>query len=148
MATGTTQIETLITVTSRLIGVLDQEIEMLRAMEVGEIEALQDEKQALIVAYEECVRAVAANPAALEAMDASLRAELSELARRFDSTLAENARALHAVRESHDRLLKSIVDAVAESRTRQKGYSASGAFAAQKRGPGASALSLSLDRQL
>lgn len=148
MATRTVHVETLITVTSRLIGVLDHEIELLRAMEVGAIEALQEEKQALTLAYEECVTAVAGNPAVLEALEPSLRAELSELARRFDSTLAENARALHAVRDSHDRLLKAVVDAVSETRSRQKGYSARGVFARPKRSSGSSPLSLSFDQRL
>jgi hypothetical protein len=148
MASPNIEIETLITVTGRLIRVLDREIELLRAMEVGQIQTLQDEKLTLILTYEECVKALAGNPAALDAMAPPLRAELSALARRFDSTVAENARALHAVRDSHDRLLKAIVDAVSENRTRHKGYSANGTVPPARRGSAASTLSLSLDQRL
>ncbi|MPY72358.1 MAG: hypothetical protein GEU92_20065 [Alphaproteobacteria bacterium] len=148
MATRTLHIETLIKVTGRLIGVMNREVELLRSMDVAEIEAIQDEKQALTVAYEECVRAVAANPAVLEALEPPLRAELSDMAARFDAALAENARALQIVRDSHDRLLKAIVDAVSESRTQRKGYAADGSLAAIGRRKAGATISLTLDRQL
>lgn len=148
MAGNSIQIETLIVVTSRLVDVLDREIGLLRSMEVGQIETLREEKQTLILAYEECVKALAGNLAALDALEPPLRAELSALARRLDDALAENARALHAVRESHDRLLKAIVDAVSETRSHHKGYSANGAVPKTRRGSAAATLSLSLDRQL
>ena len=56
----TDQIETLIRVTSRLIGIMNSEVEMLRAMRVGDIESLQREKHDLTILYEENVRARAA----------------------------------------------------------------------------------------
>lgn len=144
----TANVEALIRVTGRLIGVLDHEVEMLRAMRVSEIEKLQDEKAALTTAYEECVKAVGADPAALQAIEPTLRYELGQLARRFDDALAENARALNAVRESHDRLLKAIVDAVSDRRARGRGYGATGAFDKRRSTRTAPTLSLSLDHRL
>ena len=87
------QVEALIRVTSRLIGVLDSEVEMLRAMRVTEIEDLQEEKRDLTILYEETIRSLAAQPDALAALEPALRMELSDLAGRFDNSLAENARA-------------------------------------------------------
>jgi hypothetical protein len=94
------QVESLIRVTSRLSGVLDSEVEMLRAMQVNEIENLQEEKRDLTILYEETIRSLAAQPEALAALEPALRMELSDLAGRFDSALAENARALNALRNS------------------------------------------------
>lgn len=145
-ATGT--IETLIRVTSRLIGVLNHEVEMLRAMRIQEIEKLQDEKSMLTTAYENCVRALKADPSALAALEPALRQELDALARRFDDALSDNARALNAVRESHDRLLAAIVDAVASERASRKGYGANGAFDRRRNSRSAPTLSLSFDQRL
>ncbi len=142
------QIEALIRVTSRLIGVLNSEVEMLRAMRVNEIEELQEEKRDLTILYEETIRSLAAQPEALAALERALRTELSELAGRFDNALAENARALNAVRDSHDRLLKAIVDAVSENRAKEKGYTRDGKLSDQQKGRTAQSLSLSVDRQL
>ncbi|NKB20119.1 MAG: hypothetical protein GKS01_06180 [Alphaproteobacteria bacterium] len=142
------QVEALIRVTSRLIGVLNSEVEMLRAMQVNEIENLQGEKKDLTILYEETIRSLAAQPEALAALEPALRMELSELAGRFDIALAENARALNAVRDSHDRLLKAIVDAVSENRAKEKGYTRDGKLGDQHKGRSTQSLSLSVDRQL
>jgi hypothetical protein len=141
-------IESLILVTSRLIGVLNHEVEMLRAMRISDIEKLQDEKSTLTLAYENCVRALQADPAALAAVEPAVRRELDLLAQRFDEALSSNARALNAVRESHDRLLAAIVDAVASKRASQKGYGANGAFERRRGSRTAPVLSLSLDQRL
>jgi hypothetical protein len=141
-------IESLILVTSRLIGVLNHEVEMLRTMRISDIEKLQDEKSTLTLAYENCVRALQADPAALAAVEPAVRRELDLLAQRFDEALSSNARALNAVRESHDRLLAAIVDAVASKRASQKGYGANGAFERRRGSRTAPVLSLSLDQRL
>lgn len=146
IATG--NVETLIRVTSRLIGVLNHEVEMLRAMRIQEIEKLQDEKSMLTTAYENCVRALKADPSALAALEPALRQELDALARRFDDALSDNARALNVVRESHDRLLAAIVDAVASKRASQKGYGANGSFDQRRTGRTAPTLSLNFDQRL
>lgn len=142
------QVETLIKVTSRLIGVLDREVEMLREMRISDIETLRPEKNELTLAYEQAVRALSVEPEKLAAIEPALRDTLAELAQRFDGALAANARALSAVRDSHDRLLKTVVDAVADNRARQKAYNATGSFETGQRTPRSPALSLSFDRSL
>ena len=74
--------------------------------------------------------------------------ELAQLAVRFDSVVAENERALNAVKTSHDRLLRAIVDAVAEKRSSQKAYTAKGALDNPQRTRTAETLSLSIDQRL
>ncbi len=142
------QIEALIQVASRLIGVMNSEVEMLRAMRVGDIDSLQREKHDLTVLYEERIHALAEQPEALEAVEPALRSELNALALRFDIALSENTRALHAVRESHNRLLKAIVDAVANNRAQERAYTAKGGLDKPRQRRAGDTMSLSLDRRL
>jgi len=142
------QTESLIRIASRLIELLCREVEMLRAMRVADIESLRTEKQDLTIAYEQGVKTLAAAPGALEAIEPALKEALADVARQFDGALAENARAINAVRDSHERLLKAIVDAVAEQRAREKSYAAYGRFSAPRRNRRVPGLSLTLDRRL
>ena len=109
---------------------------------------MQQEKRDLTVLYEERVRALAEHPEALEALAPALRDELSALAQRFDIALSENTRALQAVRESHDRLLKAIVDAVSNNRARERAYTAKGGLDRPHRRSATDTMSLALDRSL
>jgi hypothetical protein len=148
MTTNPLHIETLVTATSRLIALMNKEVELLRGMRVGEINELQNEKQELTKLYEDSLVIVAAEPALLEALEPALRQELTELAKRFDTAVLENTRALSAVKESHDRLLQTIVDTVSENRSKQKAYTAEGALDNPRGRRNAPALSLTLDQSL
>jgi hypothetical protein len=140
--------ETLTMAASRLIVLMDHEVELLRAMRVGEIAELQKEKQELTAQYEDALLLLAAEPDMIEAMEPALRAELTNLAIRFDAAVNENTRALTAVKASHDQLLQTIVDAVSANRSKQKAYTAEGALDNPKMGRNAPALCLSLDQRL
>lgn len=142
------EFETLISVTSRLIALMNHEVELLRAMRVSEIGALQKEKHELTAVYEEAVQMLAAEPALLEAMEPALQVEFSELAMKFDAAVCENSQALDAVKTAHDQLLQAIVDAVSENRSRQRAYTAQGALDNRRPGRSATALSLTYDRRL
>ena len=138
----------LIRAASRLIDVMNREVDILRAMRAAEISALQPEKRQLTVEYEDAIAALGARPELLRAMEPALRAELAAVARRFDAAVDETARALNAVRDSHDRLLRAIVEAVAEQRSRQKAYTAKGALDNPRTGRRAPAISLTIDQRL
>jgi len=138
----------LISVASRLIVLMKHEVTLLRAMRVGEISALQKEKQELTILYEDAVRTLSEEPEMLEAMEPAMRAELTELAAQFDAAVCENTRALNAVKLSHDQLLQAIVDAVSENRSKQKAYTAEGALDNPRKGRNAPTLSLTLDQRL
>jgi len=148
MSVSPSHLETLVTATSRLITLMNQEVELLRLMRVGEISGLQKEKQELTALYEDSLAVLAAEPAALEAVEPALRDELAELAKRFDAAVIENTRALSAVKDSHDRLLQTIVDLVSENRSKQKAYTAEGALDNRRGGRNAPTLSLTLDQSL
>ena len=141
-------IESFIRIAGRLIAIMEQEIEFLRTMEVAEIAALQDEKMVLVAAYEDGIREFAAEPDTLTALQPALKAELDAIAARFDDVVKQNSQALETVRDSHERLLKAIVDAVAQNRTRHAGYSETGGTPQPAGGTRARRLSLTLDRQL
>ena len=141
-------IETLTTAASRLIFLMNHEVELLRAMRVGEISALQTEKRELTALYEDAMQALSAEPEIVEAIEPALQEELTDLALKFDAAVSENTRALDAVKASHDHLLQTIVDAVAENRSRQKAYTCQGSLDNPRRGRNAQTLSLTLDQQL
>lgn len=148
MPANTIQIETLITAASRLISLMNKEVELLRAMRVTEIADLQKEKQELTMLYEESLAMLAAEPALLEAVEPALKEELATLAMRFDAAVTENTHALSAVKDSHDRLLQTIVDMVSENRSKQKAYTAEGALDDPRGRRNAPTLSLTLDQRL
>ncbi len=143
---ATPEIESLIRVASRLIELMRRETAHLAGMRVAEVDALQQEKAALATHYETAVRALSAQPDALEAVAPALKEELAQAARAFDEAAAENLRRLASARTAHDRLLKAIVDAVNERRNTRGPYAASGGPARGRLAPGA--VSIAVDRKL
>ncbi len=141
-------IESFIRTASRLVVIMENEIAFLRKMEVAEIAALQDEKTALVNAYEEGIRRIAADPNTFSAMEPALKAELHEVITHFNGVVAENGRALEAVRHSHQRLIKAMVDAATESRSHHAGYSKTGGSPRLTGTARTAHLSLTLDRRL
>lgn len=144
----TEHFDTLMISASRLIVLMNHEVALLRTMRVGDIAALQTEKQELTILYEDALQMLSAEPELLEAMEPAMRSELTDLATRFDAAVGENTRALNAVKASHDQLLQAIVDSISENRAKQRAYTAQGALDHPRKGRNAPALSLSLDRQL
>lgn len=144
----TEQVESLIQVASRLIDLMNREIGFLHDMRVAEIEPLQEDKAALTAIYEQRIHEIDAESGALEALEPALCEELSDIARKFDTTLANNLIALDGVRESHDRMMKAIVEAATEQKARQAGYGNDGTLVGGRVRPGGETLSLSLDRRL
>jgi hypothetical protein len=136
----------LLSVTSRLIAVLEREVEMLRAMKPSEMQGLQHDKIVLTAAYEAAARELEANPATARDIAPALREELRDTMQRFHACLAENERALRAAREATDTLLKHIVAEAERQRGQANAYGARGGKAI-----GVShnnALSLSVDQRL
>ncbi len=136
----------LLSVTSRLIGVLEREIDMLRDMKPSEMQQLQQDKIVLAAAYEAAVRELNADPAELEVVAPAVREELRETTERFHAALAANEQALRAAKEATDRLLKYMVAEADRQRGQANAYSArAGKAVAVTSG---AALSLSVDQRL
>ena len=143
------KVEALIHVASRLIAVLEREVELLRNMKADAVAALQPDKMKLVVAYEEQVRSLAESLDALEKIAPALRAEFSDIAERFDAAMTENRRAISAAQQAQERFLAAVVRAAEEKRSSLQTYSSGGALPAPKdRNAGMGPLSLTLNQQL
>ena len=139
------QIESLIQVAGRLIGLMEREIAMLRAMRPQDLETLRAEKAELVAAYEQRYQDLARHRDALARVTPALMEEFAAVSTRFNATLAENGRALSAARVAHERMMAAIVEAVKTNRGAGHGYSPRGETqAGQDGGP----VSLSLDCRL
>lgn len=138
----------LLKITSRLIDVLEREIEMLRAMRPSEMQSLQQDKIMLAAAYESAIHALEADPAAAQLMAPSVRAELHEVTERFHRVLSTNEQALRAAREATNRMLKHIV---AEAQKQQHGpatYGPASLAAAGRNSARRPGVSLTFDQRL
>ncbi len=144
----TSRIDGLIQVTSRLIAVLEREVELLRAVPSTELEALQEEKSALTAAYESQARSLSGHPESLEALQPVLRDELERVTSRFQSAVAANEVALRAARETTQRVLQAIADELDKNRCDKAGYSAQGCAASSSRRTSGPPLSITLDQRL
>ena len=143
-----TQITDLLKVTSRLIGVLEREIEMLRAMRPSEIQDLQQDKIALCAAYEAQAKSLAGRPELLDAVQPALRAQLEAAIGKFQSTLAANERALRAAKETTQRVLEAIANEIDRSRRENAGYSISGRSVPSSRAAPGQPVSVAIDERL
>ncbi|MEX2454568.1 MAG: hypothetical protein WD470_07680 [Rhodospirillaceae bacterium] len=148
MTTAPANVESLIRIASRLIVVLEREIELLRAMKAGALAGLRDEKNGLVAAYEEQVRALSAAPDELRRVAPALQEEFARIADRFEAAMTENRRALSAASEAQNRFMQAVVKAAREKQTSFRGYSAAGAISVPhpKKVPQAP-LALTLDRR-
>ncbi len=141
------QITDLLKIAGRLIGVLEREIVVLRAMRPAEIEALQQDKTALTTAYEAQIKSLADQPGILEAVQPALRIEFETVIGKFQSTLAANERALRATRETSRRVLEAIAYEIDRKRRENVGYSAGGYAAAASRSPSGQPVSVAIDER-
>ncbi len=146
--TTTSRIDGLIQITSRLITVLEREVELLRKPPSTGLKALQEEKSVLTAAYESQARSLAGHPELLQALQPVLRAELERVTSRFQSAVSTNEAALRAARETTQRVLQAIADELDKNRRDQAGYSATGYGSTASYGGGAQPISIALDQRL
>jgi hypothetical protein len=139
-------LEETIDVTQRLTALLEREVDLLKNLKPQDIRALQQEKNELAATYERLIRNVREKATLLAQADSKLKERLRQTTTRFQVALAENERAIRAVKSVSERLMRVVVAAVAESKSRMPSYSragvASGGVAAAK------SVSISLNRQL
>lgn len=119
----TTSFPGLLAIMTRLVEVMEREIDLLHGMKSPELQELQRDKLTLATAYDARVKALRD---AKQPLDPALRAEFSQAAQRFQDTLLRNHQALNAAKTTTDRVLQAIVREVEKQRSRQGGYSANG----------------------
>ncbi len=146
--TESSRITDLLKITSRLIGVLQRENEMLRAMKPSDIQDLQQDKIVLTAAYESQVKSLKDHPELLDNVTPELRAELKTVIGTFEQTLTENERALRAAKYMTERVLKAIADEVEKKRLENASYTANGQVEWSSSAGGRQPISVAVDQRL
>ena len=133
--TQSSRMADLLAITSRLIACMEREIELLRAMQPQELRRLQEDKTALADAYRAFVLALKEPDQAADSVNDVLRDELAEATERFQASLSDNLRALRAMRDVNERVMRAVVQALEEPRVQVTGYNQRGAVKRGRRSP-------------
>lgn len=129
----TTRVTDLLATTSQLIGCMERELEMLRSLKPGELKQLQMDKVALADAYQAFTMALREPGEDLAAVNQALRDELIEATERFQSAVQDNLRALKAMRDVNERVMRAVVTALEEKRAAVTGYNNRGSVTKSRR---------------
>jgi hypothetical protein len=127
------RISELLAITSRLIACLEQEIGLIRGLKPREIKHIQVEKAALADTYRAFVMALKEPGDENAPISAVLREELVEATERVQASLADNLRALRAMRDVNERVMRAIVSALDEKRINVTGYDSRGSLRRSRR---------------
>ena len=122
------RLERLISLIETLSKVLDDETQAVRRRDYASIDALNEQKSRLTESYGEQVRDLSTNAPANGNVAPGLADRLRDRLRRFLGLVEANARTLNAAKTAHERLIKSISDAVADKAQPVKGYSRAGTY--------------------
>lgn len=103
-----------ITLTARLAQILAEEVDLLRAMKVRDIERLQEEKLFLIEALEAHKKILKKHPQLSESIPSRDKEDLEGVIDVFNNILEENSRRLQMAKEVNHQVVKAIRDVVTE----------------------------------
>lgn len=129
---STKLVNDLIGITSRLIVLMTAEVALLRSNDIRKVETFQGEKASLGRAYETLIRELRKHPQVMKDVAPVLRDELIGRARDFQRLLMKNEAALRAAKDTNQRVLKAVAEAVTESRKERSPYSRPGPAAGGK----------------
>lgn len=129
----TTRVADLLAITSQLIGCMEREVEMLRSLKPNDLRAAQNDKLALADSYRAFTLALREPGEDLAAIDTALRDELMEATERFEASIRDNLRALRAMRDVNERVMRAVVTALEEKRAAVTGYNARGKLTKSRR---------------
>lgn len=131
--TKTERVTDLLAVTSQLIGCMERELEMLRSLKPTELKQLQMDKVALADAYQAFTMALKEPGEDIAAVSQALRDELTEATERFQGAVQDNLRALKAMRDVNERVMRAVVVALEEKRASVTGYNNRGGVTKSRR---------------
>lgn len=137
----------IIAVTSRLLELMEREVEFLRAGRIGELTPLQADKLQLVGAYETQLERLRSEPSLYSGVAPVLREELETAMKSLDRAVDRNLKALEAAREVNRRMMDAIVRATAEQAP-GRGYARTGAAPGAAAPAGRQAVSITLDQRL
>ena len=126
----------LLAITSRLIACMEHEVELLRSLQPQELRQLQSDKLALADAYRAFTLALREPIAEDEVVDEALCSELGEATELFQAAVQNNLRALRAMRDVNERVMRAIVQALDEPRAQVTGYNKLGTLTKARRNAG------------
>lgn len=138
----------LVSVTGRLIDVLERENELLRERRHNELHLLLDEKETIGRVYQARIMGLQENPEQLKACSDTDRAALKELAIEVDGLVAENARMLQAAMLASKRVVDMVAEAIRDTSNRAGTYSKKGATKTPVSKRGLQSGAISLDQTL
>ena len=128
MPKPSSRVTELLAITSRLIGCLQQEMEAIRAMRPEALKQMQVEKIALADTYRAFTLALKEPTDQNQAISAALKDELVEATERVQAAVIENLRALRAMRDVNERVMRAVVSALDEKRSSVTGYDQHGSL--------------------
>lgn len=105
----------LISITTRLIDVLERENAMLRDRKYGDLSKILDEKATIARVYEARVLGFGENRGALDEVSTEMREQFVELAHKVDALMAENTTMLQVAVVASRRVVDLIAEAVKET---------------------------------
>ena len=129
------RVTVMITLIRQLEDVMARENQALKAMQMEEVEALQDDKSLLTEAYEIEMRKLRSDPAILGSLDDNVRSTLDDAIRSLQATSRRNANTLEAAKTVIERLVQRLSDSIAKSSPgRNYGLASGTQFAGQTSG--------------
>jgi hypothetical protein len=120
----------LIDLFARLRAVLEEETAAVLARDFAQIEALTESKQRLTAAYGHEVQILREAQERGDGLEPRLAARVRAAAHGFMSALEINTRTLSGSKTAHEKVIKSISDAVTAKARPASGYSRTGAYGA------------------
>lgn len=129
----TTRMTELLAITSQLISCMERELELMRSLKPTELKQLQMDKVALADAYQAFTMALKEPGEDLSSVNSALRDELTEATERFQTAVQDNLRALKAMRDVNERVMRAVVHALDEKRAAVTGYNNRGTATKSRR---------------
>lgn len=129
----TTRMTELLAITSQLISCMERELELMRSLKPTELKQLQMDKVALADAYQAFTLALREPGEDISNVSAALRDELTEATERFQTAVQDNLRALKAMRDVNERVMRAVVQALDDKRAAVTGYNNRGSVTKSRR---------------
>lgn len=134
----------LMTLMKRLGQIMDHERALLNSLRLDDLKELQEEKTALVEAYEHEMLRLRETPETFAALDDGVREQLEGAMRRFQDASHSNMRTLAAAHDVVEKVVRNIGDAIAKHR-RGPYYQATGTASEPSTGQ---VISVAFDRKL
>lgn len=142
------QVDDIISISDRLLKLLEKENEALRSGKSDDVAALLHEKNVLTRAYEVRVQGFSEASELLAGIDANLRRKLLDISDRVNTLVEKNVHYLRAGMEASRFVVKAVIEAAQEHKPGPGTYSANGEIGSGGAGAKAKPLALTVNQSL